>query len=145
MGLQLARWMPIVTDLLQVATNGLPRCCGLRIPKWEFPFRWGYERSTAFSLYFFSLLSLSGFYVRKNHKPFCKTWLAYTSNHIIGSSDPRGASGRFRLGAILGNLFVPVFSTRGVNFLYFLLFFTGLNFIFVSPRMERKTCRFGLM
>lgn len=142
MGLPLAHWMPIVTDLLQVATNGLPRCCGLRIPKWEFPFRWGYERSTAFSLYFFSLLSLSVFYVRKNHKPFRKTWLAYTSNHIIGSSDPRDASGRFRLGAILGNLFVPVFSTRGVNFFVLFAIFYWSEFCFCTSQNGKENLPF---
>lgn len=72
----------------------------------EFPCRWGYERSTAFSLDFYSPLSLSVFYAIKTLNPFCKTLSAYTSNHIIGSSDPRGALGRFRLGAILENLFV---------------------------------------
>lgn len=117
--------MPRVTDLLQVATNGLPRCCGLRIAKWEISFSLGLWAFHDFQPLFFSLLSLSVFHVRKNLKPFAKTWLAYTSNHVIGSSDPRGASGRFRLGVILGNLFVPVFSTRGVNFFctfcYFLL------------------------
>lgn len=79
---------------------------------------------------------------------FARTWLAYTSNHIIGSSDPRGASGRFRLGALQGNIFfIPMFSTKGVNFFlpFLLFFFTGLNFVFVPPRMERKTCRFGVM
>ena len=90
----------------------------------EFPCRWGYERSTAFSLDFYSPLSLSVFYARKIHNPFCKTWSAYTSNHIIGSSDPRCASGRFRLGAIVENLFVPVSLRVGLifcTFCYFLL------------------------
>lgn len=38
----------------------------------KFPFRWGYGRSTTFSLYFFSLLSLSVFHVQKIYIPFCK-------------------------------------------------------------------------
>lgn len=73
MGLPLAHWMPVVTDLLQAATNGLPRL--LRIMNTEmgnflFDGVMSVPRLSAFV--FFSLLSLSAFYVRENHKPFCK-------------------------------------------------------------------------
>lgn len=102
----------------------------------KFPFRWGYGRST---LYFFLFCPCLFFMLEKNIYLFAKPWLAYTSNHIIGSSDPRGASGRFRLGAILGNLLVPCVLYEGVLiFFVLLLFFTGLNIVFVPPRMERK-------
>lgn len=129
MGLPLAEWMPIVMDLLQVATSVLPRCYGYR--NREFSFCWGYWCSTTFSLYFMSLFI---FHTRKNPMPVCKKpWLAHLSSHLIGSSDPRGASGRFRLGPILGNLFVAVISTR-FNFLSF-SFFSG--FCFCTSRIEK--------
>ena len=125
MGLPLAHWMPIVTDLLQVATNGFTKALQIiffLLGLWVF-------HDCQPSIY--SLLPL---YIFQK-----KTRLAYSSNHIIGSSYPQGKTGRFCLGAILGDFFVPVVSTRRIFiFVFFVLFFLiWISFLYLPEWKEK--------
>lgn len=103
--------MPTVTDLLQVATKRLYH--GVTDTEMgNFLFCWGY------SLCFILLLPLPISLSEKNLVGL----LEQSHNPELRSTSK---TGRFCLGAILGNLFVvPVLSTRRIlSFVYLLVFF----------------------
>lgn len=133
------------TDLIQVATNDLPRCCGLRIPTCEISLLMGLWAFHGFQLFIFSLLSLSVFYAREIYKPFCKNLVGIHEQSHHRELRSTRCIRQISFGGDSGKPLCPCVSTRGLNLLYFLLFFTDLNFVFVPPRMERKTCRFGVI
>lgn len=92
----------------------------------KFPFRWGYERFTAFSLNFYLFCACLFSMLEKIINLCAKTWLAYTSNHIIssGARIHEVHQANFVWGRFWGT-FLSLCSLRGglifCNFCYFLL------------------------
>lgn len=125
--------MPTVTDLLQVATKRLYQGVTDTGMGFFFFFCWGYGLCfilfcpCPFSLSEKSLVGL----LEQSHNP-----------ELRSTSKNR----QILLGGDSGEPFCPcAVYEEDFIFCLFVGFFSDLDFVFVPPRMEKKTCRFGVM